>query len=111
MSALNTILTRGAAAVALTAVWLTPATGFAGADAVADIAHSLRLVDECGLAFLHVFPYSPRPGTPAARMPQVDGAAVPPPAPSQPQHAQSSAVAPSVGASFVRPVPVESSVG
>ncbi|WP_109261498.1 tRNA (N(6)-L-threonylcarbamoyladenosine(37)-C(2))-methylthiotransferase MtaB [Hyphobacterium indicum] len=33
---------------------------------------SLRLVDECGLAYLHVFPYSPRPGTPAARMPQLD---------------------------------------
>jgi threonylcarbamoyladenosine tRNA methylthiotransferase MtaB len=33
---------------------------------------SLDLVDECGLAFLHVFPYSPRPGTPAARMPQLD---------------------------------------
>lgn len=35
--------------------------------------NSLRLVDECQLAYLHVFPYSPRPGTPAARMPQVDG--------------------------------------
>lgn len=33
--------------------------------------NSLRLVDECGLAFLHVFPYSPRAGTPAAKMPQV----------------------------------------
>lgn len=33
--------------------------------------NSLRLVEECGLVFLHVFPYSPRPGTPAARMPQV----------------------------------------
>lgn len=32
---------------------------------------SLGLVDECGLAYLHVFPYSPRKGTPAARMPQV----------------------------------------
>jgi threonylcarbamoyladenosine tRNA methylthiotransferase MtaB len=32
---------------------------------------SLDLVDECGLTHLHVFPYSPRPGTPAARMPQV----------------------------------------
>lgn len=32
---------------------------------------SLALVDECDLAFLHVFPYSPRPGTPAAKMPQV----------------------------------------
>ena len=34
-------------------------------------ARSLDLVEECDLAFLHVFPYSPRPGTPAARMPQV----------------------------------------
>jgi threonylcarbamoyladenosine tRNA methylthiotransferase MtaB len=34
-------------------------------------ARSLDLVDECGLTFLHVFPFSPRPGTPAARMPQV----------------------------------------
>jgi threonylcarbamoyladenosine tRNA methylthiotransferase MtaB len=33
---------------------------------------SLDLVAECGIAFLHVFPYSPRPGTPAARMPQLD---------------------------------------
>ena len=34
---------------------------------------SVNLVEECGLTFLHVFPYSPRPGTPAARMPQVAG--------------------------------------
>jgi threonylcarbamoyladenosine tRNA methylthiotransferase MtaB len=33
--------------------------------------NSLALVDECGLTHLHVFPFSPRPGTPAARMPQV----------------------------------------
>jgi threonylcarbamoyladenosine tRNA methylthiotransferase MtaB len=33
--------------------------------------NSLALVAECGIAFLHVFPYSPRPGTPAARMPGV----------------------------------------
>ena len=33
--------------------------------------NSLDLVEECGIAFLHVFPYSPRPGTPAARMPAV----------------------------------------
>jgi threonylcarbamoyladenosine tRNA methylthiotransferase MtaB len=33
--------------------------------------HSFDLVDECGLTHLHVFPFSPRPGTPAARMPQV----------------------------------------
>jgi len=32
---------------------------------------SLDLVEECDIAFLHVFPYSPRPGTPAAKMPQV----------------------------------------
>jgi threonylcarbamoyladenosine tRNA methylthiotransferase MtaB len=42
----------------------------------AQFANSLRLVEECGLTWLHVFPYSPRPGTPAARMPQVDGAAI-----------------------------------
>ena len=35
--------------------------------------NSLRLVEECDLTWLHVFPYSPRPGTPAARMPQVNG--------------------------------------
>jgi threonylcarbamoyladenosine tRNA methylthiotransferase MtaB len=34
-------------------------------------ARSLDLVSECGLTFLHVFPFSARPGTPAARMPQV----------------------------------------
>lgn len=33
--------------------------------------NSLDIVDACGLTFLHVFPFSPRPGTPAARMPQV----------------------------------------
>ncbi|GGM09356.1 tRNA (N(6)-L-threonylcarbamoyladenosine(37)-C(2))-methylthiotransferase MtaB [Pseudooceanicola nanhaiensis] len=38
--------------------------------------NSLRLVEECGLTWLHVFPYSPRPGTPAARMPQVNGVAI-----------------------------------
>ncbi|WP_036283047.1 MiaB/RimO family radical SAM methylthiotransferase [Methylocystis sp. ATCC 49242] len=32
---------------------------------------TLGLVEECGLTHLHVFPFSPRPGTPAARMPQV----------------------------------------
>jgi threonylcarbamoyladenosine tRNA methylthiotransferase MtaB len=36
-------------------------------------ARSQALVDECDLTFLHVFPYSKRPGTPAARMPQVAG--------------------------------------
>ena len=39
-------------------------------------ARSLDLVDECGLTQLHVFPFSPRPGTPAARMPQLDRAIV-----------------------------------
>ena len=39
-------------------------------------ARSLDLVEECGLTQLHVFPFSPRPGTPAARMPQLDRAIV-----------------------------------
>jgi threonylcarbamoyladenosine tRNA methylthiotransferase MtaB len=34
---------------------------------------SMKLVGDCGLTFLHVFPFSPRKGTPAARMPQVWG--------------------------------------
>ena len=34
--------------------------------------NSLRIVEECGLTHLHVFPFSPRKGTPAARMPQLD---------------------------------------
>ena len=33
--------------------------------------NSLDLVEACGLTHLHVFPFSPRPGTPAARMPQL----------------------------------------
>ena len=36
-------------------------------------ARSQDLVAECGLSLLHVFPYSARPGTPAGRMPQVEG--------------------------------------
>jgi threonylcarbamoyladenosine tRNA methylthiotransferase MtaB len=39
-------------------------------------ARSLDLVEECGLTQLHVFPFSPRPGTPAARMPQLDRAVI-----------------------------------
>jgi threonylcarbamoyladenosine tRNA methylthiotransferase MtaB len=38
--------------------------------------NSLLLVEEAGLAFLHVFPFSPRPGTPAAKMPALPGAVV-----------------------------------
>jgi threonylcarbamoyladenosine tRNA methylthiotransferase MtaB len=57
---------------------LRPDTIF-GADIIAGFptetedmfAHSLDLIDECGLTHLHVFPFSPRPGTPAARMPQL----------------------------------------
>jgi threonylcarbamoyladenosine tRNA methylthiotransferase MtaB len=37
---------------------------------------SLDLVDECGLTQLHIFPFSPRPGTPATRMPQLDRAVI-----------------------------------
>ncbi|MFD1627764.1 tRNA (N(6)-L-threonylcarbamoyladenosine(37)-C(2))-methylthiotransferase MtaB [Azospirillum griseum] len=36
-------------------------------------ANTLKMVEDCGLTWLHVFPFSPRPGTPAARMPQIDG--------------------------------------
>jgi threonylcarbamoyladenosine tRNA methylthiotransferase MtaB len=39
-------------------------------------ARSLDLVEKCGLTQLHVFPFSPRPNTPAARMPQLDRAIV-----------------------------------
>ena len=60
-----------------------PETAF-GADLIAgfptetDAAfeNTLALVEEADLAYLHVFPYSPRPGTPAARMPAVAGPAV-----------------------------------
>ncbi|MFV0386997.1 MAG: tRNA (N(6)-L-threonylcarbamoyladenosine(37)-C(2))-methylthiotransferase MtaB, partial [Paracoccus sp. (in: a-proteobacteria)] len=38
--------------------------------------NSLKLVEDCGLTFLHVFPYSGRKGTPAARMPRVPGPAI-----------------------------------
>jgi threonylcarbamoyladenosine tRNA methylthiotransferase MtaB len=55
-----------------------PDTAF-GADLIAGFPteteamfeNTLSLVEEAGLSFLHVFPYSPRPGTPAARMPAV----------------------------------------
>src|SRR5215469_8868200 len=49
-------------------------TGFP-TESEAMFQNSLRLVDEAGLSQLHVFPFSPRKGTPAARMPQL-GAAV-----------------------------------
>lgn len=42
----------------------------------AHFANSLKLVEDCDLTWLHVFPYSPRPGTPASRMPQVNGKAI-----------------------------------
>ena len=35
-------------------------------------ANSLKIIDDCGLTYLHVFPFSPRPGTPAERMPQLE---------------------------------------
>ena len=62
---------------------LRPDTVF-GADLIAGFPteteamfrRSLDLVEECRLTHLHVFPFSPRPGTPAARMPQLAGAVV-----------------------------------
>lgn len=38
----------------------------------AHFENSLALIDECDISFLHAFPYSPRDGTPAARMPQLE---------------------------------------
>ncbi len=57
---------------------MRPDTVF-GADLIAGFptetdemfANSLSVVDDCNLTYLHVFPFSPRQGTPAARMPQV----------------------------------------
>jgi threonylcarbamoyladenosine tRNA methylthiotransferase MtaB len=43
-------------------------------DEMFENSHSI--VDECGLTYLHVFPFSPRRGTPAARMPQVPSSVV-----------------------------------
>jgi threonylcarbamoyladenosine tRNA methylthiotransferase MtaB len=62
---------------------LRPDVAF-GADIIAGFptenedmfSRSLELIDECGLTQLHVFPFSVRPGTPAARMPQVDRAVI-----------------------------------
>jgi threonylcarbamoyladenosine tRNA methylthiotransferase MtaB len=60
-----------------------PETAF-GADLIAGFPtetdamfeNTLSLVEEAGLAFLHVFPFSPRPGTPAAKMPLLPRAVV-----------------------------------
>ena len=62
---------------------LRPETSF-GADMIAGFpteteamfASAASLAEEAGIAHLHVFPYSPRPGTPAARMPQIDRAVI-----------------------------------
>ncbi|MGF9694902.1 tRNA (N(6)-L-threonylcarbamoyladenosine(37)-C(2))-methylthiotransferase MtaB [Rhizobium sp. 0TCS1.26] len=62
---------------------LRPEVSF-GADMIAGFptetedmfANTVRHAEDCGLSFLHVFPYSPRPGTPASRMPQLDRALV-----------------------------------
>ena len=62
---------------------LRPEAAF-GADLIAGFPtesdtmfeNSLSLLDEAGLSRLHVFGFSPRPGTPAARMPQLPGAVV-----------------------------------
>ncbi len=57
---------------------MRPDTAF-GADLIAGFPTeteemfqgAISLVEEAGLSYLHVFPFSPRPGTPAAKMPQV----------------------------------------
>ena len=38
--------------------------------------NSVNLIKDCELTWLHIFPYSPREGTPAARMPQVNGSQI-----------------------------------
>ena len=76
-------LRADAIAIARRARALRPEIGL-GADLIAGFPtetedmfrHSLDLVAACGLAFVHVFPYSPRPGTPAARMPPVPGSVI-----------------------------------
>ena len=45
-------------------------------ESAAAFANTRALIDDCDIVHAHVFPYSPRPGTPAARMPQVPGAAI-----------------------------------
>ncbi len=57
---------------------MRPGAAF-GADVIAGFPtetddmfeNTRRLIEECEIAYMHVFPYSPRPGTPAAKMPQV----------------------------------------
>ena len=59
---------------------LRPEAAF-GADIIAGFpteteeafSNSVSLIENCGLTWLHVFPYSERPGTPAAQMPQIPG--------------------------------------
>ncbi len=71
-------LRADALAMARRARMLRPGIAF-GADLIAgfptetedNFRETLALVEECDLSFLHVFPYSERPGTPAARMPAV----------------------------------------
>ena len=72
-----------AVAVAQRARMLRPEVAL-GADLIAGFPteteemfqHTLDLLGECRLAFVHVFPYSMRAGTPAARMPQLAGAVI-----------------------------------
>ena len=65
------VLRRGAARCGPT--WSSAPTSSRAFPTETDamFARSLDIVEECGLTHLHVFPFSPRPGTPAARMPQV----------------------------------------
>ncbi len=48
-------------------------TGFPG-ETEREFARTLSFLRECGFARMHIFPYSPRPGTPAADMPQIEKA-------------------------------------
>jgi threonylcarbamoyladenosine tRNA methylthiotransferase MtaB len=50
-------------------------TGFP-TETVSAHAQNMAMIQMAGISYLHVFPYSPRPATPAAAMPQVDGATI-----------------------------------
>ncbi|MEM7492133.1 MAG: tRNA (N(6)-L-threonylcarbamoyladenosine(37)-C(2))-methylthiotransferase MtaB [Pseudomonadota bacterium] len=54
--------------------------------------NTLDLIDQCKIAFVHAFPYSPRPGTPASRMPQVEKAVIKDRAARLRQHAKTALI-------------------
>ncbi len=73
LGALRYSQTEAVSASPPTEVSALPPEEFAGgAQVTVRFVQPYMIVDECGLTYLHVFPFSPRPGTPAARMPQLE---------------------------------------